>query len=48
MNREMACGDRGVLVQFLREGVIVGAAYMDEGARFNSSYVQLVKSLKSQ
>lgn len=40
--------DQGVLVKFLREGVIIGAAYMDKGARFNSLYMKLLKSLKTQ
>ncbi|MGW0704208.1 NAD(P)/FAD-dependent oxidoreductase [Streptomyces sp. NPDC002867] len=38
--------DQGVLVKYLREGAIVGAAYMDEGAQFNSLYIELLKSLK--
>lgn len=40
--------DHGVLVTFLREDVLVGAAYMEKGARFNSIYIELVKSLKAQ
>ncbi|MEU0250953.1 NAD(P)/FAD-dependent oxidoreductase [Streptomyces sp. NPDC006184] len=48
---EIVCGDldqldQGVLVAFLREGVTVGAAYMDKGAQFNSLYINLLKSLK--
>jgi NADPH-dependent 2,4-dienoyl-CoA reductase/sulfur reductase-like enzyme len=48
---EIACGDldrldRGVLVKFLREDATVGVAYMDKGARFNSTYIELLKSLK--
>lgn len=39
--------DQGVLVKFLREEVIVGAAYLDKGARFNSLYIAHLKSLKS-
>lgn len=48
---EIACGDlgrpdHGVLVKFLREEAVVGVASMDKGARFNSAYIELVKSLK--
>ncbi|MCF1595949.1 NAD(P)/FAD-dependent oxidoreductase [Streptomyces muensis] len=39
--------DCGVLVKFLRGEVMVGAAYMDKGARFNSVYIELLKSLKA-
>ncbi|QFZ18768.1 NAD(P)/FAD-dependent oxidoreductase [Saccharothrix syringae] len=39
--------DRGVLVRFLRGGVAVGVAYLDEGARFNSTYIELLRSLKA-
>ncbi|MEG3628677.1 NAD(P)/FAD-dependent oxidoreductase [Streptomyces poriticola] len=39
--------DHGVLVKFLREDVLVGAAYLDKGARFNSLYIELLKSLKA-
>ncbi|MEU8469135.1 FAD/NAD(P)-binding oxidoreductase [Streptomyces sp. NPDC029006] len=50
---EIICGDldqldHGVLVAFLREGVTVGAAYMDKGARLNSTYIALLKSLKAR
>lgn len=38
--------DRGVLVRFLRKDVVVGAAYMDKGARLNGAYVELLKSLR--
>ncbi|MFJ7150879.1 NAD(P)/FAD-dependent oxidoreductase [Streptomyces sp. NPDC100445] len=49
---EIVCGDldrldHGVLVTFLREGVTVGAAYFDKGARFNSTYIKLLRSLKA-
>jgi len=49
---EIVCGgldrlDRGVLVKFLRGDAIVGVAYMDKGARFNSIYIELLKSLKA-
>lgn len=49
---EIVCGDLdqldcGVLVKFLRAEVMVGAAYMDKGARFNSVYIELLKSLKA-
>lgn len=49
---EIVCGDldrldHGVLVKFLREDVLVGAAYLDEGARFNGIYIELLKSLKA-
>lgn len=48
---EIVCGDldrldHGVLVKFLRENVMVGVAYMDKGAQFNSMYIKLLKSLK--
>lgn len=39
--------DHGVLVKFLREETTVGAAYLDKGARFNSLYIEMVKSLKA-
>ncbi|MGW3556398.1 NAD(P)/FAD-dependent oxidoreductase [Streptomyces sp. NPDC000963] len=38
----------GVLVAYLREGVTVGAAYLDEGARFNRLYIELLKSLRTR
>ncbi|MFE6623923.1 NAD(P)/FAD-dependent oxidoreductase [Streptomyces sp. NPDC057740] len=49
---EIACGDLdqldcGVLVKFLRAEVMVGVAYLDKGARFNSVYIELLKSLKA-
>lgn len=40
--------DQGVLVRFSREDVVVGAAYLDEGARYNRLYIELVKSLKAR
>lgn len=48
---EIVCGDldrldHGVLVKFLCENVVVAVAYMDEGAQFNSRYIELLKSLK--
>lgn len=48
---EIVCGDldrldRGVLVKFLRNDAIVGVACMDVGARFNSAYIKLLKSMK--
>ena len=50
---EIVCGDldqldQGVLVAYLREGAMVGAAYMDKGARFNSAYIKLLKSLRER
>jgi heme oxygenase len=50
---EIVCGEldqleQGVLVAYLREGALVGAAYMDKGARFNSAYIRLLKSLKER
>lgn len=39
--------DHGVLVKFLREETTVGVASMDKGARFNSVYIEMVKSLKA-
>ncbi|MEV5437904.1 FAD/NAD(P)-binding oxidoreductase [Streptomyces sp. NPDC052682] len=50
---EIVCGDldqpdQGVLVAYLRDGTMVGAAYMDKGARFNSAYIKLVKSLRER
>ncbi|MFJ6694978.1 NAD(P)/FAD-dependent oxidoreductase [Streptomyces sp. NPDC091272] len=38
--------DHGVLVRFLHKGTMVGVAYMDTGARFNSAYIKLLTSLK--
>jgi NADPH-dependent 2,4-dienoyl-CoA reductase/sulfur reductase-like enzyme len=48
---EIVCGDldqldRGVLIKFLREDATVGVAYLDKGARFNSTYIGLLRSLK--
>ncbi|MFH8753386.1 NAD(P)/FAD-dependent oxidoreductase [Streptomyces rimosus] len=40
--------DRGVVVEFRREGEMVGAAYLDKGAQFNSIYLELLKSLKTR
>ncbi|WP_078495601.1 NAD(P)/FAD-dependent oxidoreductase [Streptomyces xiaopingdaonensis] len=40
--------DQGVLVKFLREDVVGGVAYMDEGARYNRLYIELVKALKAR
>lgn len=40
--------DDGVLVTYLRESVIVGAAYLDTGARFNRLYIEILKSLKAR
>ncbi|MFJ4948494.1 NAD(P)/FAD-dependent oxidoreductase [Streptomyces sp. NPDC088760] len=40
--------DQGVLVAYLREGSMVGAAYLDKGARFNSAYIKLLKSLRER
>ncbi|MER7480591.1 FAD/NAD(P)-binding oxidoreductase [Streptomyces sp. NPDC126510] len=50
---ETVCGDldqpdQGVVVAYLREGAMVGAAYMDKGARFNSAYIKLLKSLRGR
>jgi NADPH-dependent 2,4-dienoyl-CoA reductase/sulfur reductase-like enzyme len=50
---EIVCGDldqpdQGVLVAYLREGAMIGAAYMDKGARFNSAYIKLLKSLRER
>jgi hypothetical protein len=38
----------GVLVTYLRESAIVGAAYLDKGAQFNRLYIELLKSLKTR
>lgn len=40
--------DRGALVRFLRKGEMVGVSYMDKGARFNSAYIDLLRSLKER
>ncbi|WP_217246034.1 NAD(P)/FAD-dependent oxidoreductase [Streptomyces sp. AC602_WCS936] len=40
--------DRGVLVKFLRKDELVGVSYMDRGARLNSAYIDLLRSLKEQ
>jgi NADPH-dependent 2,4-dienoyl-CoA reductase/sulfur reductase-like enzyme len=50
---EIVCGDldqpdQGVLVAYLRGGAMIGAAYMDKGARFNSAYIKLLKSLRER
>ncbi|MGW3360716.1 NAD(P)/FAD-dependent oxidoreductase [Streptomyces bungoensis] len=50
---EIVCGeldqlDQGVLLAYLRDGVMVGAAYLDKGARFNSAYIKLLKSLRER
>lgn len=50
---ETVCGDlaqpnHGVIVQYTRNGNAVGACYLDTGARHNSTYIRLVKTLKQQ
>ncbi|GGW10356.1 pyridine nucleotide-disulfide oxidoreductase [Streptomyces capoamus] len=50
---EVVCGDpdepeQGVLVAYLREGTAVGAAYLDKGARYNSAYIKLLRSLRER
>jgi NADPH-dependent 2,4-dienoyl-CoA reductase/sulfur reductase-like enzyme len=50
---KILCGDldqldQGVLVAYLREGEMVGAAYMDKGARLNGAYIKLLKSLRER
>ncbi|MEV7691515.1 NAD(P)/FAD-dependent oxidoreductase [Streptomyces bungoensis] len=50
---EIVCGDldqldQGVLLAYLRDGAMVGAAYMDKGARFNSAYIKLLRSLRER
>ena len=49
---EIVCGDldrldHGVLVRFLRGSTMVGAAYLDKGARLNRMYIELLRSLKA-
>ncbi|MDP9641461.1 NADPH-dependent 2,4-dienoyl-CoA reductase/sulfur reductase-like enzyme [Actinopolyspora lacussalsi] len=39
--------DHGVVVTFSKEDLLVGVAYLDKGARLNSIYIDLVKTLKA-
>lgn len=38
--------ENGVLVKFMRKDLVIGVAYMDKGAQFNSIYIELLKTLK--
>ncbi|MFJ8275683.1 NAD(P)/FAD-dependent oxidoreductase [Streptomyces griseoviridis] len=40
--------DHGVVVKYLREGAMVGAAYLDRGARLNSLYIELLTALRAR
>ncbi|MEV8312422.1 FAD/NAD(P)-binding oxidoreductase [Streptomyces flavidovirens] len=50
---EIVCGDlnqpdRGVIVQYARNGRPIGACYLDTGAHLNSTYISLLKTLKQR